>query len=161
MGVAGSTKPDSVKAFTIHPSTVYPGTVIAPSCRDLVRSNSSSRSMSLTSPSPSQSGHIPPVISNERRSFLPLSLPTCTVTAPAPETEGTLKENACGEPTCGVPRRLNSRRSIACTSVAVPTVDREFDPMRSWSTMIAGLTFSSASTSGRLSCPMNCWTNVG
>ncbi len=40
---------------------------------------------------------------------------------------------------------------MAWASVAVPTVEREFAPIRSWSTMIAGLTFSRASTSGRLS----------
>ncbi len=50
---------------------------------------------------------------------------------------------------------------MACTSVAVPTVERALAPIRSWSTTIAGLMFSSASTSGRLSCPMNCCTKVG
>ncbi|MDQ1217507.1 hypothetical protein QE411_002362 [Microbacterium arborescens] len=72
-----------------------------------------------------------------------------------------MNENACGEPTNGSPMRLNSTRSMACTSVAVPTVDRAFAPIRSWSTMIAGLMFSSASTSGRAICAMNCWTKVG
>ena len=103
---------------------------------------------------------MPPVISNERRSLTVLP-PFSNVTAPAPDTDGMLNEKACGEPTCGWPMRLKSSRSIAWASVAVPTVERAFEPMRSWSTMIAGLTFSSASTSGRLSCPMNCCTNVG
>ena len=160
MGLFGSMKPDSVKPRTIQPSTLYPGILRAPSASDFELSNSSSRSTSLASPSPSHRGHMPPVISNERRSltFFP---PFSKVTAPAPDTEGMLNEKACGEPTCGCPRRLNRMRSIACASVAVPTVEREFAPIRSWSTMIAGLTFSSASTSGRLSCPMNCCTNVG
>ncbi|MDF2580005.1 MAG: hypothetical protein K0S49_1584 [Microbacterium sp.] len=57
--------------------------------------------------------------------------------------------------------RLNSTRSIAWTSVAVPTVERAFAPIRSWSTMIAGLMFSSESTSGRPICAMNCCTKVG
>ncbi len=52
-------------------------------------------------PSPSQCGHIPPVISNDRRSLRPAPEPVAIVTAPAPETEGTLNENACGEPTWG------------------------------------------------------------
>ena len=82
--------------------------------------------------------------------FLP---PFSNVTAPAPDTDGMLNENACGDPTCGWPRRLKRMRSIAWASVAVPTVEREFAPIRSWSTMIAGLTFSSASTSGRFELP--------
>ena len=39
-------------------------------------------------------------------------------------------------------------RSIALTSVAVPTVDRGFDPVGSWSTMIAVVMPSNMSTSG-------------
>jgi len=35
-----------------------------------------------------------------------------------------LKEKALDEPMCGLPRRLNSTRSIALASVAVPTVER-------------------------------------
>ena len=116
--------------------------------------------MSLTSPRPSQRGHIPPVISNDRRSWTLFPF-FSRVIAPAPETEGMLNEKAWGDPTWGCPRRLNSIRSIAWASVAVPTVDRAFAPMRSWSTMIAGLTFSRPSTSGRFSCAMNCWTKVG
>lgn len=72
-----------------------------------------------------------------RFSFFPLSLPVWIVTAPAPVTLGTLKENACDDPTCGVPRRENRIRSIALASVAVPTVERRFAPMRSWSTRMA------------------------
>ncbi len=57
--------------------------------------------------------------------------------APVPVAEGTLKEYACGPPMCGVARRLYSRRRRAFASVTVPTVERTFAPMRSWSTMIA------------------------
>ena len=68
---------------------------------------------------------------------------------------GTLKENAVGGPTCGLPSRLNRMRSIALASVAVPTVDRGFAPIRSWSTRIAVVSPSSRSTSGRDSVGMN------
>jgi hypothetical protein len=51
-------------------------------------------------------------------------------------------------------------RSIAFASVAVPTVERGFAPIRSWSTMIAVVRFSSASTSGRGSDGMKPWTNA-
>ena len=54
-----------------------------------------------------------------------------------------------GGPTCGVPNRLNRIRSIALASVAVPTVERGLDPIRSWSTMIAVVRPSRRSTSGR------------
>ncbi len=57
--------------------------------------------------------------------------PFSMVTAPAPEIEATLNENACGEPMCGVPRRLKRMRSIALASVAVPTVERGLLPIRS------------------------------
>ena len=60
-----------------------------------------------------------------------------------------LNENAFDDPMCGLPRRLNSTRSIAFASVAVPTVEREFAPIRSWSTMIAVVSPSRTSTSGR------------
>ena len=39
-------------------------------------------------------------------------------------TEATLKENAWGEPMCGLPSRLKRMRSIALASVTVPTVER-------------------------------------
>ena len=80
--------------------------------------------------------------------------------APAPLTDATLKENACGEPICGVPKRLNRIRNMACASVAVPTVDRTLAPMRSWSTMIAVVRPSSTSTSGRAIDGMNPCTNA-
>lgn len=44
---------------------------------------------------------------------------------------------------------------MAFASVAVPTVDRAFAPMRSWSTRIAVVRPSSTSTSGRPSEGMN------
>ena len=59
-----------------------------------------------------------------------------------------------GEPTCGFPSRLNRMRSIALASVAVPTVERGLVPIRSWSTMIAVVSPSSTSTSGRASVGM-------
>ena len=77
-------------------------------------------------------------------------LPPCSmVTAPAPLIEATLKENAWGEPMCGLPSRLKRMRSIALASVAVPTVERGSAPIRSWSTRIAVVRPSSTSTSGR------------
>ena len=82
------------------------------------------------------------------------------VTAPAPLIEATLKEKAWGEPMCGVPSRLNRIRSIALVSVAVPTVDRGSAPIRSWSTMIAVVSPSSTSTSGRAWVGMKPWTNA-
>ena len=56
---------------------------------------------------------------------------------------------------CGLPRRLNSTRSIALASVTVPTVERALAPIRSWSTMIAVVRPSSTSTSGRPTVGMN------
>ena len=109
--------------------------------------------MSLTRPMPSHRGHMPPVMLKLRRSFT-VSPPLSIVTAPAPLIEATLNENAWGEPTCGWPSRLNTIRSIALASVAVPTVDRGLAPIRSWSTMIAVVRPSSTSTSGRASVGM-------
>ena len=74
--------------------------------------------------------------------------------APAPRTDATLNENALGEPMCGWPSRLKRMRSIALASVAVPTVERGFAPIRSWSTMIAVVSPSRTSTSGRASVGM-------
>src|SRR5256714_14084151 len=76
------------------------------------------------------------------------------VIAPLPRTEGTLNENAWGEPMCGCPSRLKRMRSIALASVAVPTVERGSVPIRCWSTMIAVVSPSSTSTSGRASVGM-------
>lgn len=70
---------------------------------------------------------------------------------------GRLKLNAPAAPTCGCPSRLNTMRSMAYASVAVPTVEREFAPIRSWSTMIAALRLRSESTSGRARLGMNDW----
>ena len=61
---------------------------------------------------------------------------------------------------CGLPSRLNSTRSIALASVTVPTVERALAPIRSWSTMIAVVSPSSTSTSGRSSVGMNPCTNA-
>jgi hypothetical protein len=60
-----------------------------------------------------------------------------------------LNEKAIGGPICGSPSRLKRMRSIALASVAVPTVERGLAPSRSWSTMIAVVSPSSISTSGR------------
>ena len=108
---------------------------------------------------PSQRGHMPPVRVNERfsRVFLP---PFSTVTAPAPLIDAALNENAWGEPMCGLPSRLKRMRSIALASVAVPTVERGLAPIRSWSTMIAVVSPSSTSTSGRASVGMKPCTNA-
>ncbi len=96
---------------------------------------------------PSQRGHMPPVI--EKLALTALLDPRSTVIAPAPWAEATLNENAWGEPMCGRPSRLKRMRSIALASVAVPTVERTLAPIRSWSTMIAVVSPSRTSTSGR------------
>ena len=115
--------------------------------------------MSLTEPMPSHRGHMPPLTVKMRFSdFLPS--PFSTVIDPAARTDGTLKEKALDEPMCGLPRRLNSTRSIALASVTVPTVERELAPIRSWSTMIAVVRPSRTSTSGRASVGMNPCTNA-
>ncbi len=109
--------------------------------------------MSLTAPRPSQRGHIPPVMLKLRRSFV-VRPPRSRVTAPAPLIEATLNENAWGDPMWGLPSRLKRMRSIALASVAVPTVERGSPPIRSWPTMIAVVSPSSTSTSGRASVGM-------
>ncbi len=86
--------------------------------------------------------------------------PRSTVIAPLALTEGTLKANAPGEPTCGLPSRLKRIRSIALASVTVPTVERGLAPIRSWSTRIAVVSPSSTSTSGRASVGMKPWTKA-
>jgi hypothetical protein len=71
-----------------------------------------------------------------------------------------LNAKAWGPPMCGRPRRLNRIRSIALASVAVPTVDRAFAPIRSWSTMMAVVSPSRLSTSGRASVGMKPWMKL-
>ncbi len=73
---------------------------------------------------------MPPVMLKLRRS-LTVCPPRSMLTAPAPLIEATLKEYACGDPICGLPRRLNRMRSMALASVAVPTVERGSEPIRS------------------------------
>ena len=102
---------------------------------------------------------MPPVMLKLRRS-LTVSPPRSIVTAPAPLMDATLNEKACAEPIWGCPRRLNRMRSMALASVAVPTVDRTLAPMRSWSTMMAVVSPSSTSTSGRAIVGMKPWTKV-
>src|SRR4051795_8694667 len=109
--------------------------------------------MSLTAPRPSQRGHMPPSTLKLRRSFV-VRPARSMVTAPAPDIEATLNENAWGEPMCGCPSRLNRIRSIALALVAVPTVERGSEPIRCWSTRIAVVSPSRTSTSGRASVGM-------
>src|SRR5919201_520663 len=126
--------------------------VIAPSASDLESSKSWVRSISETVPRPSQRGHMPPV--RVKVALTVLAAPRSTVIAPLARTEGTLNENAFGGPMYGCPRRLKRMRSIALASVAVPTVERGSAPMRCWSTMIAVVSPSRTSTSGRASVGM-------
>ena len=98
---------------------------------------------------PSQRGHMPPSRVKVAFSVFVLPAPRSMVIAPLAFTEGTLNEYALGEPMCGCPSRLKRMRSIALASVAVPTVERGFEPIRSWSTRIAVVSPSSRSTSGR------------
>jgi hypothetical protein len=58
-------------------------------------------------------------------------------------------------PALGTPTREKTIRNMVYASVAVPSVDRAFAPIRSWSTTIAALRLTSASTSGRGGLPMN------
>ena len=109
---------------------------------------------------PSQRGHMPPRRVKVAFSVFVLPVPRSMVIAPLAFTEGTLNEYALGEPMCGCPSRLKRMRSIALASVAVPTVEREFKPIRSWSTMIAVVSPSSTSTSGRASVGMKPCTNA-
>src|ERR1700722_16522111 len=102
---------------------------------------------------------MPPVMLKLRRSFT-VCPARSRVTEPAPLVEATLKENACGEPMCGCPSRLNRMRSMALASVAVPTVERGSVPIRCWSTMIAVVSPSSTSTSGRARVGMKPCTNA-
>src|SRR6202035_1615471 len=90
---------------------------------------------------------MPPVRVKVARTVL--RSPRSTVIAPLARTDGTLKETGWGEPMWGLPSRLKRMRSIAPASVAVPTVERASAPIRSWSTMIAVVSPSSTSTSGR------------
>ena len=79
---------------------------------------------------------------------------------PLARVVGMLNENAVGPPMEGLPRRLNRLRSMALASVTVPSVERGFAPSRSWSTMIAVVSPSRTSTSGRARVGMKTWTNV-
>ena len=159
IGLSGSKKPHPLKIRPYQPSMLKPGMVMAPSLIDLLSSYSAVRSMSLTAPRPSHRRHMPPTMLKSRRS-LTVRPPRSMVTAPAPLIEATLNEKACGEPMFGSPIRLNRMRSSAPVSVAVPTVERGSEPIRSWSTMIAVVSPSSTSTSGRACDGMKPWTNA-
>src|ERR1700728_3749067 len=133
--------------------------MVAPSFIDVESSNSWVRSRSDTVPRPSQRGHMPPMMLKLRRSFTVLPARS-NLTAPAPLIDATLNEKALGEPMYGLPSRLNRMRSIALASVAVPTVERTSPPIRCWSTMIAVVSPSRTSTSGRASVGMKPCTKV-
>src|SRR2546423_1150277 len=128
--------------------------VSAPSLSDLLSSYRADRSKSVTLPMPSQRGHMPPRRVKVAFSAWVRPAPRSTVMAPLAVTEGTLTEYALGGPMCGCPSRLNRIRSMALASVTVPTVERALAPIRSWSTMIAVVSPSSTSTSGRASVGM-------
>src|SRR5256714_1507899 len=128
--------------------------VSAPSLSDLLSSYRADRSKSVTLPMPSQRGHMPPRRVKVAFSAWVRPAPRSTVMAPLAVTEGTLTEYALGGPICGCPSRLNRIRSMALASVTVPTVERALAPIRSWSTMIAVVSPSSTSTSGRASVGM-------
>src|ERR671916_1905366 len=132
--------------------------VNAPSLSDLLSSYSADRSKSVTEPRPSQRGHMPPV--RLKVAFTVFLAPRSTRFAPREGSVGTLKAKALVEPMCGCPRRLKRMRSIALASVAVPTVERGSAPIRSWSTMIAVVSPSRTSTSGRASVGMKPWTKA-
>ena len=104
---------------------------------------------------PSQRGHIPPWYTAARTTVFSSRPPFSVFITPLAVRVGTLNANAVGGPMCGLPTRLNRIRSIALASVAVPTVERGLAPIRSWSTMIAVVSPSSTSTSGRCSDGMN------
>ena len=61
----------------------------------------------------------------------------------------------------GLPMVENRTLSKAPTSLTVPSVERGLDPIRSWSTTIAGVSPSRWSTSGRALASMNPWTKAG
>ena len=107
---------------------------------------------------PSQRGHMPPATLKLRLSVLPRA--ALDLDRPGAATDGTLNEYAWGPPMCGSPIRLKTTRSIAFASVTVPTVERTLAPIRSWSRMIAVVSPSSESTSGRASVGMKPWTNA-
>src|SRR5690242_20118538 len=107
---------------------------------------------------PSQRGHIPPATLKDRLSTRPP--PRSTLIAPAPLTDGMLNEYAWGPPMCGSAMRLKTTRRSAFASVTVPIVERALAPIRSWSRMIAVVSPSSESTSGRASVGMKPWTKA-
>lgn len=71
----------------------------------------------------------PSIVKSARSRFAPPV--RSTRIAPDAFTEGVLNEYALGGPICGSPSRLNSTRSIAFASLAVPTVERMLAPSRS------------------------------
>src|SRR5699024_7679428 len=72
----------------------------------------------------------------------------------------TLKEYAFVDPRFGSARRAKRVRSFALISETVPTVERGFAPIRSWSTRMAVVSPSSTSTSWRAIAGMNPWTKA-
>ena len=113
IGLSRGTRPDSAYMRELKMlSAPQLGIVNGASASDFEASYSCVRSMSVTLPRPSQRVHMPPV--RLKLAFTALvPAPRSTVIAPLALTDATLKENAFGEPMCGVPRRLNRMRSIA------------------------------------------------
>jgi hypothetical protein len=144
---------------TDQPPGLYPGTVMAPSSKDFDSSTTSAMEMSVAVPSPSQCGHMPPLTEKDLRSTC-LPSPLSMVTAPFPLRVATLKEYAFVDPRFGSARRAKRVRSFALMSETVPTVERGFAPIRSWSTRMAVVSPSSTSTSGRAIAGMNPWTKA-
>jgi hypothetical protein len=72
----------------------------------------------------------------------------------------TLNAKAFCEPMYGLASRLNRMRSSVPASVAVPTVERGWPLIGCWSTMIAVVSPSSRSTSGRAMVGMKPWTKA-
>ena len=112
-----------------------------------------------TEPRPSQRGHMPPMRLKLALLVMVLS-PRSTVIPPRPVRGRDVEGVRAGRADVRLASRLNRMRSIASASVAVPTVERGLDPIRSWSTLIAVVIPSSTSTSGRASVGMKPCTNV-
>jgi hypothetical protein len=93
--------------------------------------------MSLTEPMPSQRGHMPPLTVKLRAASRPLAAALLDGDLRRAADRRDVERERVGRADVGLPERLNSTRSIALASVAVPTVERALAPIRSWSTMIA------------------------
>jgi hypothetical protein len=133
--------------------------VRAPSLSDLLSSYSAVRSKSLTLPMPSQRGHMPPR----------LNVAFCTALVLLPRFDGDCAAGLArrdvegvgiGRPDVGPaqPAEEDPQHRVGVGGGA--TVERGLAPIRSWSTMIAVVSPSSKSTSGRDSVGMKPCTNA-